>query len=478
MTLPGGRRGGGGRGAGTPDDRASSEPLGQLSEGPSPLARLLGHDDDRCMRRIHRQAVALTAASTLVAGILVGGGWWLGNKASPPSGAPAPSSSAAPTASAPPVPTPSPTTGAPTSPTTAPTRSSGEWQMLRPAPVTEWTYGVMAVWTGSELLVYHAYPVAAEPATTAGYGYHPGTHRWRRLAPIPAPPDVAEGGNRAIWTGTEMVVQGLINGAYNPATDRWRPLGSGYWSRGGPGAGSVQVWTGREVLTWGGGGCCGAAPNATGTAYNPLTDEVRSLPASPLAGRRDAAAAWTGTEMIIVGGQGADDATAGAASLADAAAYNPAARTWRRLPPLPAPRTNATATWTGSEVLVVGGQSDHPTHRTYADGLAYDPAANRWRPLPAMPAGRVGHAAVWTGDQLLVWGGKTWRDTGWATPPRGYVYRPASNRWSPMPTSPLRGRIGFAAAWTGAQMMIWGGEPVGGASPNLPAFVDGASYRP
>jgi N-acetylneuraminic acid mutarotase len=245
-------------------------------------------------------------------------------------------------------------------------------------------------------------------------------------------------------------------GAYSPATNRWRRLA-------GPGfAGSV--WTGRQVLTWGG-GCCGENSDQ-GAAYTPATDSWQRMPQGPLAGRHTTEA-WTGKELVIVGGN-----TTEGQIFADAAAYNPVTRTWRRLPRLPEPRANATATWTGTEVLVVGGYG--PAGRLYADGLAYNPATNRWRRLPAMETSRVGHTAVWTGSRLLVWGGRILHDGDVTTPPRGLVYDPATDRWSAMPISPLRGRTGHVAVWTGSQMLIWGGELVRTNG----QVNDGAAYMP
>jgi N-acetylneuraminic acid mutarotase len=127
----------------------------------------------------------------------------------------------------------------------------------------------------------------------------------------------------------------------------------------------------------------------------------------------------------------------------DAAAYNPATRSWRRLPSLPEPRTGATVTWNGREVLVVGGQGRFSNEaRPYGDGVAYNPASNRWRRLPAMDTGRIGHTAVWTGRQLLVWGGRPRNAGSWTAPAHRLAYDRASNRWSPLPRSPLRGRVG------------------------------------
>jgi hypothetical protein len=221
-----------------------------------------------------------------------------------------------------------------------------------------------------------------------------------------------------------------------------------------------------------GGGCCGDN-NATGLAYDPALDKTQQLAAGPLAGRH-ASGVWTGTELIIIGGQ-ADERV-----FADAAAYNPDTQSWRRLPPMPAPRAQATLTWTGTEVLVVGGIGPSATHPTvYADGLAYNPTTNRWRPLPSMGISRMRHVAVWTGTRLLIWGGQTMvtrnGETVDVAPPHGMSFDPVSGTWSALPTSPLRGRILALAAWTGTEMLIWGGESV--SDPPLP-LADGAAYRP
>jgi N-acetylneuraminic acid mutarotase len=264
-----------------------------------------------------------------------------------------------------------------------------------------------------------------------------------------------------------MLAFGEMNGAFNPTTNRWRAL------RGAPvTASSVLVWTGRQVLTWGG-GCCGDF-SPSGSAYDVANDSWQPMPASPLTGRWRPYGVWTGTELLVIGGT--NEASAG---LTDAAAYNPATRTWRSLPPMPAPRAGATAVWTGTEVLIVGGHSGGwPSDRMYADGVAFDPATNRWRTLPSSGISRYDHVAAWTGSLLLVWGGQSLpRDAGtgeYSTPPHGMVFDPATGTWSAMPVSVLRGRVGAAAAWTGSEMLIWGGNAVKGGG----RLVDGAAFRP
>ena len=62
-------------------------------------------------------------------------------------------------------------------------------------------------------------------------------------------------------------------------------------------------------------------------------------------------------------------------------------------------------------------------------------------------------------------------------PGLGATCEPAGNRWSALPRSPLRGRAGHVAVWTGTQMLIWGGYPARRTDPEKP-FTDGAAYSP
>jgi hypothetical protein len=95
-----------------------------------------------------------------------------------------------------------------------------------------------------------------------------------------------------------------------------------------PRDGHSVIWTGEEAIVWGGWGSeHGRNRRADGAAYNPTTRRWRMIAPSPLSGRHNHAAAWTGTEMLIVGGDGTRDG----------AAYDPVSDTWRRLPDAPFP---------------------------------------------------------------------------------------------------------------------------------------------
>jgi hypothetical protein len=108
--------------------------------------------------------------------------------------------------------------------------------------------------------------------------------------------------------------------------------------------------------------------------------------------------------------------------------------------------------WDGSEILVTGGAR---ANGLSTRGLAYDPATGTSHRL-APSSGRVGQAAVWTGNRLLVWGGTTFPGAS-VTVRRGLGYEPLGNHWSPLPPSPLPGRVDPAAVWTGRELLVWGG---------------------
>ena len=346
-------------------------------------------------------------------------------------------------------------------------RPSRTWQRLPAAPIPA-PYTFASVWTGSEMFIFgrvsRTYPARGFDVLAA---YRPANRTWRRPPSGPGRKGASEGDQTAVWTGKEMLTWGITTAAFNPLTGRWRALpASPIAGRAAP---TLVVWTGRQMIGWGG-GCCGESA-ADGAAYTPRTNSWQKLPTGPLAGRY-ASGAWTGRDLIIAGGSNADGKI-----FADAAAYTPATNSWRKLANLPVPLIGDVAVWDGHEVLLVGGQTPQGGRwRLVTEGFAYNPVTNRWRRLPSMGQGRVGHVALWTGRQMLVWGGETVRAGVRVAPPHGVAYDPSHDRWSALPISPLRGRVSPTAVWTGRQMIVWGGQSIGSASPRL--VSDGAAYTP
>jgi hypothetical protein len=147
----------------------------------------------------------------------------------------------------------------------------------------------------------------------------------------------------------------------------------------GPGGGA-GTWTGTELIVWGEPAASDGTPHPVGVAFNLRTGTWRTIAPSPLS--NGTPVAWTGNEMIVWG------------SSTDGAAYDPEADTWRTLPDAPFSSSDAAAVWTGNEVVVLGG-FDYPVN-----AAAYDPATDEWRSL-VDPEGYLVAGPVWTGTSVL-----------------------------------------------------------------------------
>lgn len=174
-------------------------------------------------------------------------------------------------------------------------------------------------------------------------------------------------------------------------------------------------------------------------------------------------AIWTGSSMIVWGGYGS------LGSLAGGAVYDPATDGWTPTSTTgaPAARGKHTAVWTGTRMIVWGGwvySVIHPpdglalnTALPFGTGGIYDPATDTWTASSTVgaPSPRGWHTAVWTGSKMIVWGG----DDLFTCLNTGGIYDPATDTWAPMSTSgaPVP-RTSHTAVWTGSKMIVWGGS--------------------
>ena len=176
--------------------------------------------------------------------------------------------------------------------------------------------------------------------------------------------------------------------------------------------------------------------------------------------RMDAAGVWTGNEFLVWGGQEVTQRVGVGFSVAFADKSTPETWKWMAETDSPDPRTRHTAIWTGTEMIVWGGQSDTGI---LGDGGRYNPATNLWSPIAAdddSPTARYGHTAVWTGSEMLILGGVD----GSSELDDGYAYDPETDLWRTLTKDgdPVA-RRDATAVWTGSEVLLFGGRASGGA---------------
>lgn len=218
----------------------------------------------------------------------------------------------------------------------------------------------------------------------------------------------------------------------------------------------------------------GTAPGGGGTA-SPRGDAAALArgrwsvrPASPLGSRQGPVVAWTGRELLEIGGW------EGKAAPGDGAAFDPADGRWRRIAPAPVPvGALAVSVWTGgwpqhqtvppplftgSQILIPPGQiwcgaCSHPFGGQ--PGLLVDPGTLRITRLPRGPLDDTGPVMVWTGGAALAI-----NPDAVISGPRGNVrpgdmaaWDPASGAWRRLPGAPRPRQDDATPAWTGHELL-------------------------
>ncbi len=318
----------------------------------------------------------------------------------------------------------------------------------------------VAFWTGAEMIVWGGTGDGLSGGRNTGRLYDPATDSWTATTTVGAPPGAS--GASAVWTGTEMIVWGGASGSvlrdtggrYNPMSDSWTSMAT---SDGR--ADSAHVWTGTEMLVWGG-STWSVIWNNTGVRYDPTTNSWSPMTTiGAPAGRKSLGGfVWTGTEMLVWGGSGETG------QLANGGRYNPGTNSWAAITSSKAPtaRFGHVAVWTGVEMVVWGGM-DFATDDYYNTGGRYDPATDTWSatsvlgaPLPA----RSG-TGVWTGSEMIVWGGECDQSgllTCHSDSYEGGRYDPQTDSWTATTLDGVpEARVFHTAVWTGDAMIVWGG---------------------
>lgn len=285
---------------------------------------------------------------------------------------------------------------------------------------------------------------AAGPACTVVPG------GWRHIRPPPGA--VARWGGCAAWSGKEALIFGGDRKPYpeyrndgirvDPVTGAVRPMsldGTPEWRTD-----CLAAWTGSGLLVWGGQGVGPQHPAANGARYNPALDRWTAMASGGQPDPLDyPAGVWTGNALVVLSGFLELDTTGQGQR---SGRYDPAKDAWSPIAPDPAldfdwGAYGSVVAWTGSEIIAwVDLRS--------ASGR-YDPATDSWHPMSTTGAPDCAgcqESGVRDGQELLVWS-----DTSGAA-----SYDPATDSWSALPAP--AGSYS-ALAWTGRHVLLLGGKP-------------------
>ncbi|MEX1117846.1 MAG: hypothetical protein WEB60_03545 [Terrimicrobiaceae bacterium] len=290
-------------------------------------------------------------------------------------------------------------------------------------------------------------------------------------------PDLPRFAHSQVWTGSKLIIWGGeylgeyldenwtkvtldSGGVYDPRSDSWSEIAD---DDNAPSARSVHtaVWTGSEMIVWG-----GIDGNLTvlnsGARYDPENSRWSPMRAAPQA-LYGHTAVWTGTEMIVWG-----DASNGDSGMA----YNPGTDQWRLISSdlAPAPRMGHGAVWTGSEMIVWGGsEGDNSSGTSVGTGAFYDPVQNIWTPITSLGApvggdgsfaeyGERGVELMWSGSCLIAMPVNTYNEQTNAWERQGGIYDPVSESWTLIQATGSPNVRPYMAAYTRDGRLFAGGS--------------------
>jgi N-acetylneuraminic acid mutarotase len=247
---------------------------------------------------------------------------------------------------------------------------------------------------------------------------------------------------------------------------------SGRWSeptRLPTGLNHAQAVAYRGDAYLAGGYLDGLEPTGNFWRYDPRANRWTELPPMGRA-RGAAAAAVIGDKLYVADGA---PQTYGVSSpggpYARLESYDFATGRWSVLPDAPVAVHHVDATALDGRFYMAGGRVD--PEESSDEFLRYDPGAKRWERLPPLPYGKyssvgmvsaAGKVVAIAGDDELGWqsGGGTVSASAWA-------FDPGSDRWQRLPDLAVE-RHAFGAAETGGRIYAIGGSYCPGIKPNGP----------
>lgn len=224
-----------------------------------------------------------------------------------------------------------------------------------PPPPLSLRSRVATAWTGKEVVVWggEASPIGSggEPLSD-GAAYDPAAATWRPMASAPLPASA----DRPVAGATDegvVVARGAAVALWDAASDTWQRLPDA------PAPVSDLVGAGDVALS-----------ASAGALLNLATGDWEALPPAPVTFDQEAAA-WTGEELVVVGGVGGDRPAA-------AFVLDLESRTWREAGSPPDwLNVDVGVTWDGERVVIAD---------VYMNAAVYTPASDTWEDLPPVPA--------------------------------------------------------------------------------------------
>jgi Kelch motif len=268
---------------------------------------------------------------------------------------------------------------------------SSAWATRAPMPVPRTE--VSAATVGSEIVVLGGLTPAREASRRVD-AYAPARNSWRRLANLPV------GVHHAMAAGAGGRVQ--VFGGYTTAgvplravfvleRGGWRALPRMPFPRAAAGA---AVAGGKIVVA-------GGVTTGGRLARNALSFDLRtrrwSIVPGPTPREHLGVTSLAGTVYAVAGRTSGLDT-----NLLQFESYEPGARSWSRLPPVPDPRGGTGAAGLLGHIVSAGGEEPDGT---IAEVLAYRVADRRWVRLDDLPTPRHGIGMAALGSRVFVIGG-------------------------------------------------------------------------
>jgi N-acetylneuraminic acid mutarotase len=270
-------------------------------------------------------------------------------------------------------------------------------------------------------------------------------------------------------TGTNSACEHFLSdgGVFDVKSKSWQQLPEVAGS-----AGRIQhtvVWTGADMIVYGG---LGAGQEALSDLWLLSLNSDQTLKWThvpvPTAyrGRYGHTATWTGAKMIVFGGCAQPGLLRCREKLKDGFSFDPVTKSFSPIPEaLIDGRLYHSAIWTGTDLIIWGGQKDFNAAHNDGAILHLDGEQSKWTEISAIlpqgeASGRYHHQASWTGSSMLVYGGEATSGNMIAST-LSFRYledEPTQQSWSLVDTKAVPiARKGHAQAWLDGYLVIWGG---------------------